>query len=214
MTEPRHGLDLRPCGDSAVLVDLRGPDARRRLDDLLSGDPPAGLIDLVPARTTLLLRFGSPAELSDAVARLRAVASEEGVHRPRDRVEHRALGKRAHAGVHLGEGSQPVVFRRQAERVHDPGIIGFPVKRDADGPYIRIDGRFPEQLDEYAEILVRVGQENVFFHDLRDQRFLHVQGGGHLGRRLGIIQFGIFVPAVEFPYFSDMGEGEGDTAVV
>ena len=90
MTEPRHGLDLRPCGDSAVLVDLRGPDARRRLDDLLSGDPPAGLIDLVPARTTLLLRFGSPAELSDAVARLRVLdldAAPASSHAPRDVIE-------------------------------------------------------------------------------------------------------------------------------
>lgn len=67
------GLDLRACGDRAVLVELPTPAARRYLDDLLSANPPAGLIDQVPTLRTLLLRLDSAEHLAQAVARLRGV---------------------------------------------------------------------------------------------------------------------------------------------
>ncbi len=67
------GLDLRACGDRAVLVELPTPAARRYLDDLLSSAPPDGLVDQVPTLRTLLLRFDAPERLAEAILRLRAI---------------------------------------------------------------------------------------------------------------------------------------------
>lgn len=67
------GLVLRACGDRAVLVDLPSPGARRRLDELLCDEPPAGLLDQVPTLRTLLLRLDTPEHLAQCVARLRTI---------------------------------------------------------------------------------------------------------------------------------------------
>lgn len=64
---------MRPCGDSAVLVDLPTAATRRYLDDLLSANPPDGLIDQVPTLTTLLLRLDTPEHLAATITRLRGV---------------------------------------------------------------------------------------------------------------------------------------------
>ncbi|GII22735.1 5-oxoprolinase subunit PxpB [Planosporangium mesophilum] len=58
-----------PCGDSAVLVELDDLDAVLALHAELVGDTPPGVVDLVPAARTLLLRVDSRQTGVDAVTR-------------------------------------------------------------------------------------------------------------------------------------------------
>jgi KipI family sensor histidine kinase inhibitor len=53
-------------GDDALLVDLPGLDAVRALDDALVARPPAGVVDVVPAARTVLVRFSGPAAAARA----------------------------------------------------------------------------------------------------------------------------------------------------
>ncbi|MDI9581246.1 MAG: allophanate hydrolase subunit 1 [Thermobispora sp.] len=54
-------MDLRHCGDGALLVELNGLDEVLALYDALCADPPRGVTDIVPAARTLLVRFEPPA---------------------------------------------------------------------------------------------------------------------------------------------------------
>jgi len=51
-----------------VLADLPGIDAVRALDAALRADPPAGVVDIVPAARTVLVRFGTARAAAHAVA--------------------------------------------------------------------------------------------------------------------------------------------------
>lgn len=67
-------MRLLPCGDAAVLVELDGLDEVLGLHAALIGDPFAGLVDLVPAARTLLVRIDPTATtVADAVRSLRQV---------------------------------------------------------------------------------------------------------------------------------------------
>ncbi len=58
---------LLPCGDRAVLVEFTDPAAVLPATAALRAQPPAGLIDLVPAERTVLVILDRPPEL-DAIA--------------------------------------------------------------------------------------------------------------------------------------------------
>lgn len=68
-------MRLLPCGDSGLLVELADLDEVLALYADLSEDPPGGVVDLVPAARTLLLRI-DPAR-SDPVQVGRAVRAIE-----------------------------------------------------------------------------------------------------------------------------------------
>lgn len=83
-------------GPDALLVDLAGAGQVRALDDALRSAPPAGVVDVVPAARTVLLRFGSSSVADAAVdavaAAARAVSRATGRpgsadRRPADEVE-------------------------------------------------------------------------------------------------------------------------------
>lgn len=52
----RSALDIRPCGDAAVLVEVDDLDQALALHAALRAAPPAGLVDLVPAARSVLIR--------------------------------------------------------------------------------------------------------------------------------------------------------------
>ncbi len=54
---------LRPCGDTALLVELDSLEGVLGLHAALAADPPDGVVDLVPAARTVLLRVRSAADL-------------------------------------------------------------------------------------------------------------------------------------------------------
>lgn len=64
-------MRVLPCADSGLLVELAGLDEVRALHAALEADPPAGVVDLVPAARTLLLvldpALADPAEVERAV---------------------------------------------------------------------------------------------------------------------------------------------------
>lgn len=64
-------MRVLPCADSGLLVELPGLDEVRALHAALEADPPAGVVDLVPAARTLLLVLdpgrADPAEVERAV---------------------------------------------------------------------------------------------------------------------------------------------------
>ncbi|QZN87320.1 urea amidolyase family protein [Cellulomonas sp. C5510] len=65
-------------GPDALLVDLAGAGQVRALDDALRSAPPAGVVDVVPAARTVLVRFGSSSAADaavDAVAEAARAAS-------------------------------------------------------------------------------------------------------------------------------------------
>lgn len=49
-------MKLLPCGDRAILIELADADTRRRLDSTLRRTPIAGVLEHVPAATTVLVR--------------------------------------------------------------------------------------------------------------------------------------------------------------
>lgn len=88
---------LRPCGDAALLVEV-GPAAPGPAGDgaaalgsvlalhaALRADPPAGLVDLVPAAATVLVRLRPGADPASAAAHVRAVAASTTGPGSRDR---------------------------------------------------------------------------------------------------------------------------------
>lgn len=64
-------LRMLPCGDTGLLVESAGLDDVLALHAALEADRPAGVVDLVPAARTLLLRFDP--ERTDSAAVERAV---------------------------------------------------------------------------------------------------------------------------------------------
>ncbi|KRE99129.1 MULTISPECIES: 5-oxoprolinase subunit B family protein [Nocardioides] len=72
-------MRLLPCGDSGLLVELADLDEVLALYAELVDDPPAGVVDLVPAARTLMLRIDptrtDPAQVGRAV---RATATRPG----------------------------------------------------------------------------------------------------------------------------------------
>lgn len=63
-------------GVDAVLVDLPGTDAVRALDAALRADPPAGVVDVVPAARTVLVRFGTGRDAAHALEPVAAAAAD------------------------------------------------------------------------------------------------------------------------------------------
>lgn len=53
-----------PCGDRAVLLEVAGLAEVLALDASLRSDPPAGVVDIVPAARTVLLRLAADADLA------------------------------------------------------------------------------------------------------------------------------------------------------
>ncbi|WP_229691353.1 5-oxoprolinase subunit B family protein [Sphaerisporangium melleum] len=69
---------VRPCGDTALLVELDGVEGVLALYEALAADPPPGVTDLLPAARTLLVRFDRPARreaIISAVTRARPSGS-------------------------------------------------------------------------------------------------------------------------------------------
>lgn len=81
-------MRLLPCGDSGLLVELADLDAVLALYAELVDDPPAGVVDLVPAARTLMLRIdptrSDPARVGQVV---RAVEPRPGNRPDAGRVE-------------------------------------------------------------------------------------------------------------------------------
>lgn len=73
MTEPTTVRVVR-YGADAVLVDLPDLDAVRVLDDALRAQPPAGVVDIVPAARTVLVRFASLGHAVDGMTAVELVA--------------------------------------------------------------------------------------------------------------------------------------------
>jgi len=94
--EQRPGVPVRllPCGDAALLVEVAPApagapgDAAASLGVVLAvhaalrADPPAALVDLVPAATTVLVRLRPGADAGAAAAHVRAVAGRAAAARP------------------------------------------------------------------------------------------------------------------------------------
>lgn len=70
-------MRILPCADAGLLVELDGLDQVLALYAALSGNPPAGVVELVPAARTLLLRFAPP-EAAGPVAGLGATTGARG----------------------------------------------------------------------------------------------------------------------------------------
>lgn len=64
-------LNLLPYGESALMAELGGLDEVIAVYDALSGDPPRGVTDIVPAAATLLLRFEPPASHATVASAVR-----------------------------------------------------------------------------------------------------------------------------------------------
>jgi KipI family sensor histidine kinase inhibitor len=62
-------MRLLPCGDAAVLAEVDDLTAVLSLYQELARDPAAGVVDLVPAARTLLVRFDPSRTTADAVGR-------------------------------------------------------------------------------------------------------------------------------------------------
>jgi KipI family sensor histidine kinase inhibitor len=73
----RADVRLLPCGDTGLLVEVGSLDAVLVLADALVRSPPPGVVDVVPAARTVLLRFDpsttTAAELERAVHAVRPV---------------------------------------------------------------------------------------------------------------------------------------------
>jgi KipI family sensor histidine kinase inhibitor len=63
---------VRPCGDTGLLVELDTLDEVLGLYAALAGAPPDGVVDLVPAARTVLLRVRSAADLPGVARDVRA----------------------------------------------------------------------------------------------------------------------------------------------
>ena len=63
---------LRPCGDTGLLVELDTLDEVLGLHAALAAAPPDGVVDLVPAARTVLLRVRSAADLPGVARDVRA----------------------------------------------------------------------------------------------------------------------------------------------
>lgn len=63
-------MRLLPCGDRAILVELPDADTRRRLDTTLRRTPIDGVLEHVPAATTVLVR-AEPGDLVRVAGELR-----------------------------------------------------------------------------------------------------------------------------------------------
>lgn len=76
-------------GTDGLLVDLAGAGQVRALDDALRSAPPVGVVDVVPAARTVLVRFGSSvaadAAVDEVAAAARAASRATGGPGPADR---------------------------------------------------------------------------------------------------------------------------------
>lgn len=71
-------MRLLPCGDAAVLAEVDDLAQAMALHAAVGADPPAGVVDLVPAARTLLVRFAPATTSAAAVAtHLRSVQGVE-----------------------------------------------------------------------------------------------------------------------------------------
>lgn len=57
-------VDVRPCGDAALLIEVDGLDEVLAMADALRADPLPGVLDVVPAATTVLLTVAPRADLA------------------------------------------------------------------------------------------------------------------------------------------------------
>ncbi|WP_019816632.1 5-oxoprolinase subunit B family protein [Saccharomonospora saliphila] len=75
-------MRVLPCADVGLLVELDDLDAVRALHAALEADPPPGVIDLVPAARTLLVRLdpdtSDPERVEHAVRRVRPLRTGGG----------------------------------------------------------------------------------------------------------------------------------------
>lgn len=69
---------LHRCGEHAVLVELDRLEEVVALYDALAADPPRGIVDLVPAARTLLVRFEPPARHSEVESAVLSVRPAGG----------------------------------------------------------------------------------------------------------------------------------------
>ncbi|NHN56339.1 5-oxoprolinase subunit PxpB [Calidifontibacter sp. DB0510] len=69
-------MRLLPCGDRAILVELDDADERRRFDAALRAAQLPGVVEQVPAATTVLVRLARGTALQPVADRLRRVFAE------------------------------------------------------------------------------------------------------------------------------------------
>lgn len=80
-------MRLLPCGDAAVLAEYAGLGEVQAHHAALAENPADGVLDLVPAERTVLVRFDPRRTSADAVARwLGEVRPVAGRHRPAEEV--------------------------------------------------------------------------------------------------------------------------------
>ena len=81
-------MRLLPCGDTAVLVEVDGLDAALACYGRLAVEPAPGVVDLVPAATTVLVRFDPARTSAEAVGRwVRSVRFDPAAPSPGPTVE-------------------------------------------------------------------------------------------------------------------------------
>ncbi|WP_028660680.1 5-oxoprolinase subunit B family protein [Nocardioides insulae] len=80
-------MRVLPCADVGLLVELDDLDDVLALYAALVDDPPAGVVDLVPAARTLLVRTGPGADQAAVAATVTASRRERGVRPDAGRVE-------------------------------------------------------------------------------------------------------------------------------
>ncbi|WP_422934361.1 carboxyltransferase domain-containing protein [Sinomonas sp. P47F7] len=78
---PRAVVGIRPSGDRAALVELDSLGAVLSLAGQLAGEPLPGLLDVVPAATTVLVTADSPEHLTAIVRRVRSLDLASGERR-------------------------------------------------------------------------------------------------------------------------------------
>ncbi|WP_246802925.1 urea amidolyase family protein [Cellulomonas hominis] len=103
-------------GDDALLVDLPGLDAVRALDDALAARPPAGVVDVVPAARTVLVRFTGAAAAARGARGVAAEAERAAA----------ASGARREEGARPGEAARP----REGARRAAGAVVELPVRYD------------------------------------------------------------------------------------
>ena len=121
-------MRLLPYGDTALLAELDGLDDVLALYAALADSPCAGLVDLVPAERTLLVRFDADATSADAVKgwlRSAGRAGRRSEPRPEVRIHVTYDGPDLDATADALGWSAAELVREHADRTWRVAFVGF-----------------------------------------------------------------------------------------
>ena len=108
--EPPAGVRVLPCGDAALLVEVADLPAVLALRAALAADPVPGLVDVVPAARTVLLRTAPGTALEPLAQLVRERAAASRAHPDRTADDPGDLG--GPGGADEPDGGAPVVRLR------------------------------------------------------------------------------------------------------